>query len=556
MRSYIGALLWSSLAAVSLSAGGAAAQTGDVSSIAGAAAVGLVTLGSAEDALLRFEQTTGGAPSDGFLLRSPSLLTASIPGEGFRWRPILPALTTAWNSEIPISLNEGALWAGRGLSTALSGGVQAEYGPLRLVLAPQLVSSQNREFEGRRYPEYPLVVGWPGRSVYADPWHVYPYSLDMPMRFGGERYTALDPGQSSLSVDAGPVIVGVATENQWWGPGERNGIVMSNNAPGFPHGFLRTARPLATRVGTFEGKWTVGTMTESPFFDTTPGNDYRSLSGLVLTLSPSFERDLTLGASRTVYASIDAPGASITRFADVLTRWDRREAVRDTGWAPETEQITSLFARWLFPDQGLETYVEWARNELPLSAREFTLNPNHSQGYTLGVQWGVPFVYDRLRLQLELSNLEESTSFQHRPVSTFYTSRSIPQGYTHRGRVVGASIGPGSSSQWFAGDYIAPYWQFGVFAGRIRWATAALYDTEPQNPTGNFRSFHAYDVSMLTGLRGSARLGYFRLNGEVGLESRYNYLFQNPDRGFDPEGAVDIRNLMLRISLTPTSLRI
>src|ERR1035437_205388 len=57
---------------------------------------------------------------------------------------------------------------------------------------------------------------------------------------GDKPIHRLDAGQSTAMVALRNVGFGVSNENQWWGPGIRNALILSNNAPGFPHAFIRT----------------------------------------------------------------------------------------------------------------------------------------------------------------------------------------------------------------------------------------------------------------------------------------------------------------------------
>ena len=84
-----------------------------------------------------------------------------------------------------------------------------------------------------------------------------------------------------------------------------------------------------------------------------------------------------------------------------------------------------------------------------------------------------------LRLQLEFTNLEQSGAPPGPTWPDFYSGLSVPQGYTQRGQVIGAAIGPGASSQWLAADYIRKRWQAGAYVSRIRWDNDALY-RQPQ----------------------------------------------------------------------------
>ena len=514
----------------------------------------LPTLGGAREDLARVRQLLGRESADGFLVRSPSSRDPKPAGPGLHWSVIPAEADVAWNSDIPFSLNDGALWAGRGISAQVTAGVRLAAGPVALVLAPQLTWSENRDFD--IVPQDSL-----GRSVFLPPWYAGDLTVDLPIRFGDRPVAMLGPGQSSLTVTAGPVAFGGATENQWWGPGIHTAVVMSNNAEGFPHAFLRTSRPLRTRLGAFEGKWIVGGLSESLYFDDDPSNDFRSLSGVAATFRPAGVPDLTMGVSRVVYLGIDQRSDLARRAFDVFRHWERPQVVREAipsvgstepdsvrvGLAnPDFDQILSVFARWIFPRSGLEVYGEWARLELPASVTEMLNQPGHSQGYTLGAQWARPLAGRAVfRMQTEFSYLEESSTFNNRPVLSYYVGNATAQGYTHRGQTVGAATGPGSSSQWLAGDYLAPGWRLGVFGGRVRWEND-VYGT-------SFTRFAevGHDVSVLGGLRGGIRLPGVDVFAEVAREVRYNYLFQGPlDNPFG-NGAVDINNTIVRLGVTP-----
>ena len=273
------------------------------------------------------------------------------------------------------------------------------------------------------------------------------------------------------------------------GPGVRNAIVMSNNAPSIPHLFLRTTRPLETPIGAVEAKWMVGTLTESLFYDTIDANNLRSLSGLVVTLRPAFEPQLTFGLARVVYRPSDGTAETLRQALDVVS-YGSVDSRSDSVSAEHPEQILSLFARWLLPAAGAEVYAEWARTELPHSVRDLLVEPNHSQGYTLGLQWARRVSSDGgvVRLQGELTYLEQSATFRKRPVPGYYVSRTVPQGYTQRGQSIGAAIGPGASSQWLAADYVRDGWQLGIQGGGSAGTTMPSIDRRPEEASSAMTS--------------------------------------------------------------------
>src|SRR6185436_12840209 len=127
------------------------------------------------------------------------------------------------NSATPYSVNDGAMWAGRGLSTELTMGIAARVGALRAQLVPVYTWSQNATFTVA-----PLVNSTPGSPVYADEW--LSRFIDRPQRFGDHAVSRVDLGQSMLGIDYRGAKAGVSSENIWWGPGIDNAIIATNNA--------------------------------------------------------------------------------------------------------------------------------------------------------------------------------------------------------------------------------------------------------------------------------------------------------------------------------------
>lgn len=532
-------------------------DTGSVVERPRPSAVGaLLSVGGTADERRRVRQLLGNVPLDGQLIRSASTLTPrpAVAGGGPMAQLLAPELRVVANSEIPFSLNDGAMWAGRGLNFAVSGGLRAALGPFWLVLAPQAVFQENRDFDVIPY-------GFRSRSRFAFPFPSHPradpYSIDMPSRFGDNSFWTLDLGQSTLAADLGPVSVGASTEEQWWGPGVRNALVLSNQAAGVPHLFLRTQRPLQTRLGTVEGRWIVGALSESAYFDTIASNDTRSLSAAAVVLRPAFDTGLAVGFARAVYRPVSGAGAVPGRFLDAWLAGVGHPNERDpfdSTTVRGPDQVIALFARWVFPGYGFEAYAEWARRDFPQSLRDLLVYPHHGQGYTVGGQWARPAgSSSAFRIQAEATYVEQSAAIRQRPVSPWYLSRSVAQGYTQRGQVLGASIGPGSSSQWIATDWIASRWQAGLFAGRIRWQDDFHPNARehPLNPTILNPTPFGHDVSVLGGVRGAARFGFGEIWGEYTGSTRFNYLFQHLTQGFEHIHAVDRRNHTFRLGVSP-----
>lgn len=468
------------------------------------------------------------------------------PGDAPRVRAIQPTVRMVWSSRLPVNENDGALWAGRGASFSVNGGIAywRRVGPHRVdvVIAPTLTYSQNEPF--------PIRAGAaPGRSAFSSPFYFGSTSADLPLRFGDQPLTTIGPGQSSVTVTTDRVAFGASTTNEWWGPAIRNTLLLSNSAEGVPRLFARTARPYHTRIGDFEGRAFIGTLTESPYFDADPSNDHRSLSGLLVTYRTPLDSGLTLGVARLVVAPTQSAPAALLHSLDALLRYNVSRIPTDTTAdgksAKGSDQITSLFARWIFPQSGFEAYLEWARSEPPHSIRELLEVPQNSQAYTLGLQWAKARPSGHmLRLQGELSYLEQTQFYADRPTHDYYTGQAAVQGFTQRGQLLGAAIGPGASSQFVAADWMAPRWQAGAFLGRVRSENDALYREGGPRLT-------QHDVTVYSGLRAGVRFPRSDVVGTFTVGRRYNYLLQSVFYLASPVNAVDISNSALTVTISP-----
>src|SRR5690606_1476645 len=204
---------------------------------------------------------------------------------GFR----LEALPIGWQHQItsgyPYGWNDGAMIPNVGYQTLFSAGVYAEYKFFSIQLRPEFVYAQNRYYPGF---EGKTKASW-------DVWYDFYNNIDMPEYFGEGPYSKLLPGQSSIRINYGALSAGLSTENIWWGPGIRNSLLMSNTAPGFLHATINTTRPIRTNVGSFEGQFIAGKLTNSGFAPTRLGipehydeyyipkpDSWRYISGLTL----------------------------------------------------------------------------------------------------------------------------------------------------------------------------------------------------------------------------------------------------------------------------------
>jgi hypothetical protein len=97
------------------------------------------------------------------------------------------------------------------------------------------------------------------------------------------------------------------------------------------------------------------------------------------------------------------------------------------------------------------------------------VEPEHASGYLAGLSKVLSHSAERTwRLASELTVLgaPRTTLVRSQGAGFFYVHGSVLQGLTHRGQVLGAGIGPGSSQLSIGVDRFAPWGKVGVTAFR------------------------------------------------------------------------------------------
>ncbi len=417
---------------------------------------------------------------------------------------VLPvSVLSEFNSAYPRDANNGALWAGRGVSTAFSAGAEVRWGVLSAALQPTLAYQQNRAFQM-------APADFTGYSPYIYPFHGP--AIDWPQRFGPGPYWKTDPGQSFVRIDVRGFAAGMSTENLWWGPARLNPIIMSNTAAGFRHVFIGTSRPHDTPIGRVQAEFTWGELQQSPYFSLT-SSPQRMFAGMVLGWNPRWLPGLSLGAARVYMDSIPPGGLSLS---ELFAAYVHPRA--NIGAPKPNNQLGSFFGRWVLPESGFEAYVEWAREDNWDSTRDLILEPDHSQGYTFGFQKVIPHGARWLRVYGELTHLGSSATLRSgRGAVTFYIHAPIRQGYTQQGQLLGASIGPGSNAQTVGADWYSRTGRTGLALDRIAHDDDAYYNTYA--PT---YGFHGHDVELTGTLSQFVFLGPLSIDAAVSVSHRYN----------------------------------
>lgn len=469
----------------------------------------------------------------------------------FRIAAVLPELLITTQQSFPMPANDGPMWAGKGLSYSITGGIaicgaHARWGA---IIAPTYWYTENAPFD---LPIDPQIVP-PLRSDYspwASPYHYIPRSLDAPRRFGDAALRRFEPGALAFWYRAPRVEVGFTTEAEWWGPGQYNALLLSSQAAGAPRVYVRTSKPIHA-AGEIDIRYFLGGLSFSPFFFREPEDSARTLAGLSVVWRPSFEKGLSLGVSRLVAAPI-LGNAWVKHLLDPLVPVGTPNALPYTDKTQNAgrDQLFSIFADWRLPDDGAEIWLEWARAEMPSGLRDFFESPNHTQALTIGLQKTQPLRWKgwQARVGAEYSQTNQSSTYRERFIGSWYTSRAVQGGFTQKGQVVGAMIGPGSVTQRLSVDFAGPRASVGLFAYRIKWDDDAFF-TIPR-PNGNGLCKH--DVSLALGARGSALTPAGWFEATLTSQNRLNLYWQALGLCFDnSELQIDKRNLSLEFRFHP-----
>jgi hypothetical protein len=412
-----------------------------------------ISAGSAEDDYFRVAQLAGAAPPTSSLtIRFLRDVSGELPQGNLqhpwkrRWSAarrtgswsfsILPVETqTIFNTTLPYGYNDGAIWAGKGLTQSIQAGIAVHAGPLSLVAQPLAFWTQNKSFTLEPNP-------YGSADVYASPIA----GIDMPQRWGPKAYGRIDPGQSTLQLTLGPMSGGLTTANDSWGPALESPLILGTNAPGIPRLFLGTVKPMWAWAGSVEGRVFWGKSTLSPYVPGSFGGARKFATGAVVAFTPRGLSNLTVGAVRFFHMSSDSglPPRYFTRLIQGLLQ--RSFANPLEGDDPTEDQLASVFFRWAFPGEGFEIFGEFGREDTAYDLRDLTLQLYHDAAYVLGLQrvWRSADSTRYTSFRAEVVNTRIGPLFQASPQAPWYIHDV--KGHTERGQVLGAPFGLGGGS--------------------------------------------------------------------------------------------------------------
>ncbi|MCH6198997.1 capsule assembly Wzi family protein [Aquiflexum sp. LQ15W] len=455
-----------------------------------------------------------------------------------------------YTSNYAFGLNDGPMIPNRGIQNIFSLGTYLEYGKFSIQLQPEFLLAQNKDYLGFPIEHQSTILYY----------YEYMNRIDMPERFGTEPLNSILPGQSSFRFNHKGMSLGISTENLWWGPGKRNSLLMSNNAPGFLHFTFNTQKPIKTKIGHFEGQLISGFLKSTSY--PSPHSDYvfqqnavlvpkrqngdRYISGLILTYQPKWLPGLSLG-----YGSINHMyRADMETFADYLPVFNGEKGFFEVHnpTRDRRQQFSSGFFRWLSSEGHFEFYGEYGTNGNSIRAADFLITPERNRAFTLGFSTLIPLRRDRQFIQIssEMTQSGQTIRESIRNLDTWYIHNHVRHGYTHQGQVLGIGYGPAANVNWAELAWVRDFSKIAFHMERI------VYN----NDFYNFRFEASKDwrskyVDLVPSLVTEWRFGNLLAHGNFQYVNTWNYkwyLENQPDIYFVP--GLDRGNLVLNIGLT------
>jgi hypothetical protein len=392
---------------------------------------------------------------------------------------ILPIyLNTRFDSKRPYVGGEYGMIPARGAQSFVSTGFQTRFSILYVQFQPEIVTAQNLPFSG--FPDTFSSSIIRARFSY---WNIG----DTPERFGDATYSKVYLGQSSVGLRIGAFELGAGTKNFWWGPGQWNSLIFSNNAPGFYHISFNTSKPAKTFLGHFEGQILVGrlessnqspTQTEtlnSGYFSPL-NSDWRYLNALMLSYSPKWIPGLSFGYARTYqYYNSERP-KDLNGWLPVLEPMAKERLFTNGNSViyddrRQSQQI-SIFGRYKLSNAKAEVYFQFGRRDHALNWREFFLNPEHARAYQVGFLKLSELSKSNKLLQIrgEITHQQESVNrilrYGLNGGLTWHTHGQV-RGFTNFGQPIGIGIGIGSNVQTIEVSLVENWNKWGILVERL-----------------------------------------------------------------------------------------
>ncbi len=379
-----------------------------------------------------------------------------IPTSKANWKKpsvkLLPfVVTQQFNSHHPFGWNDGAMIQAKGYQVLARPGVNAKLGIFETQIAPEFVFATNGNY--------------PTNAQYGNP--------------NNKSFSKVFLGQSFAKLNLGPISIGASSENLWWGPGINSSLLMSNNAPGFLHAFIKTNKPIKTPVGNIEfnligarlGSNNALSYENNQLLPQSINDDWRYLNSYAISFQPKWVKGLFVGITRSLQQYGDQAfkikGGLFSKYIPVLgLAVQKANNLGDD--TLNRDQLASFFIRWAFPKSQFEFYLEYGYNDYGLNIRDYLLAPSHSAAYTIGARKQIKKSNSKyIQLESEITQMSQSPDYLVRDASNWYEHGQIFQGYTNYNQTMGSGAGFGANVQTVSATMINGQVRNGFLIQRI-----------------------------------------------------------------------------------------
>jgi hypothetical protein len=400
--------------------------------------------------------------------------------------------------------------AASGYQTQIAAGVYAKAGPLQVQLMPEYVYASNSKYQ---------TNGQYGAT-------------------NNQPFQKLSLGQSSISISASAFSLGVGTNNIWWGPGVTSSLLMSDNAPGFGHVFLKTRRPAKTPIGHFEFEL-IGAKLENdnslPYenthlkYNTNFKNNWRYFNAYVISYQPKWIPNMFVGMTRGMQRPGPEVTASKSNFTSKYLPIISKTIQKQNDWGDDTlntDQLASFFVRWVFPKSHAEFYVEYGYNDYGESTRDYLMGPTHSAAHIAGFKKIVPLNDKKyLDFNVEITQLSQSPDAITRSAGNWYVHGQIGEGYTNMNQIMGAGAGYAANKQIIAATLVNGSTKLGVLLERV--------ERDPE--------YHAYKwTDMSIGLLPQIKYHNCLIGATLQFINSANYMWEKDLNAFNFHGKLNL----------------
>jgi hypothetical protein len=443
-----------------------------------------------------------------------------------------------YHDSVPLSLNNESFYSATGWQERFTAGVQVKLGRLLIDFQPEYLKVENLAqasiSDQFREPNHFTRLYFQQLNV-----------IDWPWQNGVAPIEKFFLGQSAARLVFDHLSVGLSNENIWWGPGRRNSLIMTNNAPGFLHADLKTVRPVKTIFGAIEMQAVFGKLDSSgvePFENIRqqqfwPGayvpkeNIRRQMLGFVFSWQPKWIPQLSLGYAAAYYGYVtyeqkDGTPIPVYPFTPTI--------VKGKGTS-----LGSLFFRYSMPKDRAEIYGEFGRADrlpTPWSLAGDTV----PIGYVVGLRkWMKLNKNNYIEVSMELSHLQlpdprllynDASPFGNPKINGWYTHAQVRQGYTNQGQLLGAGIGPGSNSQFFGISWVNKTNRIGLHGER--WVhNKDMHYLQQLSGTLGYGAFYKPWVSFTYGAHLQWRIAGLYLSAAINKGVSLNYQWVKIDGG-------------------------